>query len=123
LAIVLDRLVVSAPSVQSAINDGKGQITGSFTEQAAKDLALVLKTGALPITLERSQVQEVSATLGTAALKSGLIAGAIGIVLVAIYMFAFYRLLGLITLLGLGIFGSLVLGLIGLIGVTRGFSL
>lgn len=123
IAIVLDRVVESAPTVQNAITDGKAQITGSFTEQEAKSLALVLSTGQLPITLERSQVQEVSATLGSASLRSGLIAGAIGILLVAIYMFAFYRLLGLITLLGLGIFGALVLGLIGVIGVTRGFSL
>ncbi len=123
LGIVLDKLIYSAPAVQQPITDGKARITGGFKEQEAKDLALVLKTGALPITLERSQVEEVSPTLGTAALKSGLIAGAIGIALVALYMFAFYRLLGLITLLGLGIFGALILGLIGLIGVTRGFSL
>jgi preprotein translocase subunit SecD len=123
LGIVLDKMVESAPAVQQAITDGKARITGNFKEQEAKDLALVLKTGALPLTLERSQVEEVSATLGTAALKSGLIAGAIGIALVAIYMFAFYRLLGLITLLGLGVFSALILGIIGLIGVTRGFSL
>jgi preprotein translocase subunit SecD len=123
LAIVLDRHVESAPAVQNAITNGAAQITGNFTEREAKDLALVLRTGALPITLERSQVQTVSATLGTAALKSGLIAGAIGLALVAIYMFAFYRLLGLITLLGLGLFGALILGLIGAISLTRGFSL
>ncbi len=123
IAIVLDRVVESAPSVQSAITDGKSQITGNFNEQTAKDLALVLSTGQLPVTLQRSQVQEVSATLGSASLRSGLIAGAIGLILVAIYMFVFYRLLGLVTLLGLGIFGVLVLGVIGVIGVTRGFSL
>jgi preprotein translocase subunit SecD len=123
LAIVLDQRVESAPSVQEPITDGKARITGQFSEREAKDLALVLKTGALPIELERSQVQQVSATLGTASLKSGLIAGAIGLGLVALYMFMFYRLLGLITLLGLGIFGSLILGLIGLISQFRGFSL
>ena len=123
LAIILDQRVESAPTVQEAITDGKARITGRFTEREAKDLALVLKTGALPIELERSQVQQVSATLGTASLKSGLIAGAIGLLLVALYMFAFYRLLGLITLFGLGIFGSLILGLIGLISQFRGFSL
>jgi protein-export membrane protein SecD len=123
IAIVLDKVVESAPNVQSAITDGKSQITGDFDEQSAKDLALVLSTGQLPVTLQRSQVQEVSATLGSASLRSGLIAGAIGLVLVALYMFIFYRLLGLVTLLGLGIFGVLVLGVIGVIGVTRGFSL
>ncbi|MGH2760185.1 MAG: protein translocase subunit SecD [Actinomycetota bacterium] len=123
LAIVLDQKVESAPVVQQPITDGGAQITGRFTDQEARDLALVLKTGALPIELEQSQVQRVSATLGTASLRSGLIAGAIGLVLVAIFMFAMYRLLGLIILVGLGLFGALILGVIGVIGVTRGFSL
>lgn len=123
LAIVLDQLVESAPVVNQAITDGKAQITGQFSEQEAKDLALVLRTGSLPIELEQSQVQRVSATLGTASLRAGLIAGAIGIALVAVYMFAFYRLLGLINLFGLGIFSVLILGLIGAISRYRGFSL
>jgi protein-export membrane protein SecD len=123
LAIVLDKRVESAPTVQEAITDGQARITGQFTEGEAKDLALVLKTGALPIELEQSQVQRVSATLGTASLRSGLIAGAIGLALVAVYMVAFYRLLGLITLLGLGIFSAMIMGLIGAISQYRGFSL
>ena len=123
LAIVLDRRVESAPAVQQPITDGKAQITGQFTEREARDLSLVLRFGALPIELERSQVQRVSATLGTASLRSGLIAGVIGLTLVALYMLAFYRLLGVITLIGLGLFTALVFGLIGAISVTRGFSL
>lgn len=123
LAIVLDRVVESAPAVQTPITDGRAQITGQFSEQEAKDLALVLRTGALPVELERSQVQRVSATLGTASLRAGLIAGVIGLVAVALYMLAFYRLLGLLTLLGLGLFAAIIFGIIGLIGVTRGFAL
>ncbi len=123
LAIVLDRRVESAPVVQQAITDGRAQITGQFTEQEAKDLALVLKTGALPIELEQSQVQNVSATLGTASLRAGLLAGALGIAAVAIYMFLFYRVLGLINLVGLAIFNVLLLGIIGGISEYRGFSL
>ncbi len=123
LAIVLDQRVESAPVVQQPITDGQSQITGQFSEQEAKDLALVLDTGALPIELEQSQVQHVSATLGTASLRAGLIAGAIGFSLVAIYMFLFYRLLGLVTLLGLGVFSALIMGLIGAISTYRGFSL
>ena len=123
LAIVLDKRVESAPSVQQPITDGKARITGQFSESEAKDLALVLKTGALPIELEQSQVQRVSATLGTASLRSGLIAGVIGLALVALYMVAFYRLLGLITLVGMGFFTILILALIGVISSTRGFSL
>ena len=64
LAIVLDKEVQSAPTIQEPITGGRGQITGDFTEQEAKDLAVVLKTGALPVELERSQVETVSATLG-----------------------------------------------------------
>jgi protein-export membrane protein SecD len=123
LAIVLDNRVVSAPNVQQAITNGNAQISGSFTEQAAKDLALVLKTGALPVSLEQSQVQQVSPTLGSASLRAGLIAGIIGLAAVAIYMILFYRLLGALTLLGLGLFSCLIGGVIGLLGVTRGFSL
>ncbi|MEX2393888.1 MAG: protein translocase subunit SecD [Actinomycetota bacterium] len=123
LAIVLDQIVESAPGVEQAIPDGRGVITGQFTEQEAKDLALVLKTGALPIELEQSQVDHVSATLGSASLRSGLIAGVIGLVLVAAYMLLFYRLLGLVTLLGLGVFAVIILGLIGAISTYRGFSL
>lgn len=123
LAIVLDEVVESAPQVQSPIEDGRAQITGNFSEQEAKDLALVLKTGALPIELERSQVQRVSPTLGSASLRAGLIAGALGLGVVALYIFAFYRLLGLVTLFGVGLFGAINLGIIGLIGATRGFSL
>jgi preprotein translocase subunit SecD len=123
LAIVLDQTVESAPVVQQPITDGRAQITGRFTDQESRDLALVLKTGALPIELEQSQVQRVSATLGTAALRSGLIAGFIGLGLVALFMLALYRFLGVIILIGLGLFAALILGVIGAISVTRGFSL
>lgn len=123
LAIVLDRRVESAPAVQTPITDGRAQITGQFDEQEAKDLALVLRTGALPVELERSQVQRVSPTLGTASLRAGLVAGVIGLAAVALYMLFFYRLLGVLTFLGLGLFGALIFGIIGVIGVTRGFSL
>lgn len=123
LAIVLDKRVESAPAVQQAIPDGRASITGQFTEREARDLAVVLDTGALPIELERSQVQRVSATLGSASLRSGLIAGFIGLALVVVFMLTLYRLLGLITLFGLGLFAALIFGVIGTIGVTRGFAL
>jgi protein-export membrane protein SecD len=123
LAIVLDQRVESAPSVQDPITDGKARITGQFSESEAKDLALVLRTGALPIELEQAQVERVSATLGIASLRSGLIAGVIGLALVALYMLAFYRLLGLVTLFGMALFTILILSLVGVISATRGFSL
>jgi protein-export membrane protein SecD len=123
LAIVLDKRVESAPAVNEAITNGSAQITGQFSEQEAKDLALVLRTGALPVELEQSQVQQVSATLGDASLRAGLIAGLLGLAGVVIYMCLFYRLLGLLTLVGLAVFAALIGGIIGVIGVTRGFSL
>lgn len=123
LAIVLDKQVESAPQVQQAITNGQAQITGSFSENEAKDLALVLRAGALPVTLEASQVQKVSATLGSASLKAGLIAGMIGLGLVVLYMLFMYRLLGLQTVLGLILFGGIITGIIGLISATRGFTL
>src|SRR5262249_61879827 len=71
LAIVLDNVVVSAPTVQNAITGGQGQITGSFTEAEAKNLALVLNSGALPVELARQTVVTVSPTLGKASLHEG----------------------------------------------------
>jgi preprotein translocase subunit SecD len=123
LAIVLDMRVESAPVVQTPITDGRAQISGEFSEAAAKDLALVLRTGALPIELEAQQVQRVSPTLGGASLRAGLLAGAIGIALVALYMLFFYKLLGLVTLIGLTIFGTLIMGFIGALGAWQGFTL
>ena len=123
IAIVLDRRVESAPTVRQAITTGQAQISGSFTEPEAKDLALILRTGALPVSLEQSQVQEVSPTLGSASLRAGLIAGFLGLAAVALYICLFYRVLGLLTLLGLGLFSCLIAGIIGVLGVTRGFAL
>lgn len=123
LAIVLDGTVESAPLVRDAIPGGQAQITGQFSEGEARDLALVLRTGALPLTLEPLQIQNVSPTLGEASLRSGLIAGVIGLALVALYMIGFYRWLGVITIFGLGLFGAIVLGVIGVLGATRGFTL
>lgn len=123
LAIVLDQTVESAPLVQQAIPGGQAQITGQFSEAEARDLALVLRTGALPLTLEPLQIQNVSPTLGAASLRSGLLAGAIGLAVVALYMVGFYRWLGVVTIVGLGLFAAIVLGVIGLLGVTQGFTL
>ncbi|HVE91879.1 MAG TPA: protein translocase subunit SecD [Actinomycetota bacterium] len=123
LAIVLDEGVVSAPVVETVIEEGEAQISGGFEEKEARELAIVLQTGALPITLEPQQHQVVSPTLGSASLKAGLMAGMIGLAAVAIYMLLFYRLFGLVTLFGLGIFSAMLMGIIGVIGVWRGFTL
>ena len=123
LAIVLDRRVESAPNVESAITGGEGQITGGFGEQEARDLALVLQTGALPVELEQSQVETVSATLGKASLAQGLVAGVVGLIALALYLAFYYRLLGVVTWFGMAIWGAIALATIALLGEAAGYSL
>ena len=122
MAVVLDRAVESAPTVQSAL-PGNGEITGDFTEQEARDLAVVLQSGALPVELEQSQVESVSATLGRESLAEGLVAGIAGLVGLALYLAFYYRLLGIVTWIGLAIWGSLALGVVSLLGQAVGYSL
>ncbi|MCM6760912.1 protein translocase subunit SecD [Rathayibacter sp. ZW T2_19] len=100
-AIVLDGRVISAPSTNAAITDGNAQITGSFTQESSKTLADQLKYGALPIGFQVQSSDSISATLGTAQLASGLLAGVIGLVLVVVYSLAQYRVLGAVTIASL----------------------
>ena len=100
-AIVLDGQVISAPSTNAVITDGKPQITGSFDQDSAKVLADQLKFGALPIGFQVQSSEVISATLGSTQLQSGLIAGLIGLILVVIYSLFQYRLLGLVTVASL----------------------
>jgi preprotein translocase subunit SecD len=100
-AIVLDGLVITAPSTNAIITDGKPQITGNFTQETSKTLADQLKFGALPISFQVQSEAVISATLGEAQLTSGLIAGIIGLLLVFIYSLFQYRLLGLVTIASL----------------------
>jgi preprotein translocase subunit SecD len=116
LAIVLDYKVESAPNIKEAITTGSGEITGKFTDQQAKDLAIVLQTGALPVELKPLTEQDVTATLGRDTLKQGLIAGIVGLIVVALFMILFYRALGLVTCLGLSIFGLYIYGVICVLG-------
>jgi preprotein translocase subunit SecD len=135
LAIVLDGVVESAPNMAEGVLCGVG-ITGGTAQitvgaglnqqegqEEANDLALVLRAGALPLTLEPSTFETVSATLGADSLRSGIIAGAIGLLLVGIWLVIFYRVLGIVALLGLAIFGVLVAGIIAGLGEVAGFAL
>lgn len=122
-AFVLDSQVVSAPTIQSAIPGGRTQVTGNFTASTASDLANVLKYGSLPLSFKPSTAQTVSATLGFASLKAGLFAGLIGLILVMIYAFAYYRALGFLTGLSLLLSGLMVYGLLVLLGRWMGYSL
>ncbi len=132
IAIVLDGVIETAPSVNpsvspsSGITGGRAQITvggGENAQEEASDLALVLRYGALPVAFEISAVQKVSGTLGSDSLRAGIIAGGLGLALVAIVLLIFYRSLGLVAILGLTVFGSLLVVLFALLGEWLGLTL
>ncbi|HEX3622057.1 MAG TPA: protein translocase subunit SecD [Acidimicrobiales bacterium] len=123
IAIDLDGVVRSAPSLDTTDFPGSGVITGNFTQSEAKDLALVLKYGALPVQLDRQTVQTVSASLGRDSLRAGLAAGAVGLLLVGIYMLLYYRALGIVVWLGLGITAAIMYSLVTFLGHTSGLAL
>jgi preprotein translocase subunit SecD len=124
LAIVLDGVVISAPSIeQPSFSRNQIQISGSFDSQSANDLATALKYGSLPVTMQPQQVETVSATLGQGALKAALVAGAIGLGLVVIYIVAYYRLLGLVTFGALAMSGMSMWIVISFFGAVQGLTL
>jgi preprotein translocase subunit SecD len=123
LAIVLDGVLISAPTVQGAIPGGQGVITGSFTADEAKNLAVVLNSGALPVELTRQEVQTVSPLLGNESLRKGLIAGIAGLIALMLYLAFYYRLLGVVTWFGMAVWGVLAIGLVSLMGRTVGYAL
>jgi preprotein translocase subunit SecD len=123
-AFVLDGEVVSAPQIVAAIPAGQPtSITGSFTQAQAQNLANVLKYGALPLSFQSSQSQTVSATLGLASLRAGLIAGALGLAVVFVYCLFYYRALGILTILSLALSGLAVYAVLVLLGRWIGFTL
>ena len=121
--IVLDGLVVSAPTTQEPITTGQARITGSFTLETAQTLANQLKYGALPLSFEVTTKQAISATLGSDSLRKGLLAGLIGLILVVVYSLAQYRALGLVTVFSLGIAAAFTYGLVVLLGWRQGYRL
>jgi preprotein translocase subunit SecD len=122
-AFTLDSEVVSAPAINEPIPGGNTQITGSFTQDSARELANVLKYGSLPLSFESSEAETVSATLGLTSLKAGLIAGAIGLALVLVYALLYYRLLGLLTALSLVAAGAMVFAILVLLGRYINYTL
>ncbi|GAA2942153.1 protein translocase subunit SecD [Kitasatospora cinereorecta] len=121
-AISLDGEVVSAPQVNETLS-GSAEISGSFTQQSAEDLANVLSYGALPLSFSEDTVTTVTAALGGEQLEAGLIAGAIGLALVVIYLVAYYRGLAFIALLSLLASGILTYTIMSLLGPAIGFAL
>ncbi|WP_096286610.1 protein translocase subunit SecD [Mycobacterium ahvazicum] len=125
-AFTLDSQVVSAPMIQEAIPGGRTQISGGdppFTATTAKQLANVLKYGSLPLSFESSEAQTVSATLGLTSLRAGLIAGAIGLILVLLYSLLYYRVLGLLTALSLIASGAMIFAILVLLGRQINYTL
>lgn len=124
-AMVLDGLVISAPSLSAGtvINDGKAEISGTFTRETAATLANQLNFGALPLSFEVQSEQQISATLGSEQLQKGLIAGLIGLVLVVIYSLLQYRALGLVTVASLVVATIVTYGVISLLSWTQGYRL
>lgn len=123
-AFALDGEVVSAPQIMSAIPPGQPtSITGSFTQVEAQNLANVLKYGSLPLSFQPSESQTVSATLGLASLRAGLIAGVLGLAVVFVYCLFYYRALGVLTILSLALSGLIVYAVLVLLGRWIGFTL
>ena len=123
VAIVLDGLVVSAPVINEAIPSGNAQITGSFTQTEAADLANVLKYGALPLAFDRGEIQQVSPTLGSDQLNAGLLAGILGLGLVMIFSMIYYKALGIVSVSSLIVASLLTYLLFLVLGETIGFTL
>ncbi len=125
-AFTLDSQVVSAPRIIEPIPGGLTEISGGdpgFTPESARELANVLKYGSLPLSFESSEAETVSATLGLASLKAGLIAGGIGLFAVLLYSLLYYRLLGTLTLISLAMSGITIYGILVLLGRYINYTL
>ncbi|MEJ5888283.1 protein translocase subunit SecD [Pseudokineococcus marinus] len=125
--IVLDGLVISAPSVNGPIPGGQARIddggSGTFTQESTQTLANQLRFGSLPVSFEVQTQEQISATLGTEQLQRGVLAGLIGLGLVVVYSLLQYRLLGLVTVASLAVAGLLAYGAITLLSWTSGYRL
>lgn len=122
-AITLDGEVVSAPRVSERLGGGSATISGNFDDESSEELANILQYGALPITFEEGNVSTVSPLLGGEQLRSGLIAGAIGLGLVALYLAFYYRGLALVALASLVATGGITYAVMALLGPAIGFTL
>ena len=118
IAIFLDGGVISAPTVNEPIRDGSAVITGQFTLDEAKELAMRLNAGALPVPIELLSQNTIGATLGKASVEKSFLAGLIGLALVSLFMIIYYRLPGVLAVLALGFYALMVLALFKLIPVT-----
>ena len=124
IAIILDGEVISAPTVQTPIFDnGSVQISGSFSETEAQDLARVLQFGAVPVKFDTPTVQTVSASLGEDSLRAAVVSGLFGLLLVLLFLLFYYRLLAIVVVGGLGVSGLLLWSVISWLSKTNGLAL
>jgi len=123
LAIELDGVLQSAPTVQARRFDGEVQITGDFSEGEARTLARVLNSGSLPVQLQLESVQNVSPTLGKDSLRAAWISGLVGVGLVLVFMVLYYRMLGTIVALGITVSASILYAVVSLLSKTQGLAL
>ena len=124
IAIILDGEVISAPTVQTpTFDNGSVQISGSFSETEAQDLARVLQFGAVPVKFETPTVQTVSASLGEDSLRAAVLSGLIGVLLVLLFLLFYYRLLAIVVVGGLTVSGLLLWSVISWLSKTNGLAL
>lgn len=124
IAIILDGEVISAPTVQTpTFDNGSVQISGSFSQTEAKDLARVLQFGAVPVKFDTPTVQTVSASLGEDSLRAAVLSGLIGVLLVLLFLMFYYRLLAIVVVGGLGVSGLLLWSVISWLSKTNGLAL
>jgi len=123
LAIELDGTLQSVANVQTANFNGSVQISGSFSESDARNLARVINSGSLPVQLELRSVQNVSPTLGADSLRAAWISGLVGLLMVLIFMVLYYRMLGLIVAFGLMISGAILWSIVSFLSRTQGLAL
>ncbi|HVY51020.1 MAG TPA: protein translocase subunit SecD [Devosia sp.] len=117
-AIVLDNQVITAPTIQQPITGGSGQITGNFTPQSANDLAVLLRAGALPATLDVAEEHSVGASLGADSVKAGVTAGVVAAILVVTFMVVAYGLFGLFADISLVLNIVLIIAALSMLGST-----
>ncbi len=118
LGIALDKKVISSPKVESAITDGRGVISGNFTADSANALAIQLRYGSLPVSLKIVESRIIGPTLGADSLQKSMLAGAIGLLIVILFMVIYYRLPGAVATLAIIYYGVITLALYKLIPVT-----
>ena len=124
IAIILDGEVISAPTVQTpTFDNGSVQISGSFSQTEAKDLARVLQFGAVPVKFDTPTVQTVSASLGKDSLRAAVLSGLIGVLLVLLFLLFYYRLLAIVVIGGLVVSGLLLWSVISWLSKTNGLAL